>query len=269
MVAMPEEAGLIKVDELGLQPDTDEKNASPFFYGFVGKTSSDDRKLCLAEFKVDPLYGVPSVSTEPAAVATAAAIQVYNPDLVVSAGTCGGVQQPGFPLRQGDLVIPNRCFIVGRSIIIPDFQEYISSEYPMLDPGKVVEKVFEGQAKEGGGSGTNEDVKVGACGTVNSFVASDDVGLEAGVIICEMECAAEARVCHVMGQKPFTALKIISDVEPLPLLSLEDGVGTGTEGTENPAKTRQELFAEFLETGMNKLAECVKQLVESIDLLDG
>ena len=69
--------------------------------------------------------------------------------------------------------------------------------------------------------------------------------------ICEMECAAESRVCHLLDT-PFTAIKIISDVE--------------CSEEESGGPSRDELFMKFFteKVGPKKLASALDALLANV-----
>lgn len=96
---------------------------------------------------------VVSICPEPAAVACCIGIRRYNPDLVVSVGTCGGIQPADRTMKHGDLIIPRRCFYLGKEFVgaskTPKFAGFLNPEYPVLDPGAIVEKVTRCQASRG------------------------------------------------------------------------------------------------------------------------
>lgn len=237
LVAMPEEAKSIQ-EQLNMEPD--EEFESPFVVCYKTTTASS-KQIFLAVFKIDPVYNVPSVSTEPATLAAYVSIMRYDPDVVLSCGTCGGIQSAELPLVQGDVVIPNVCRYI-RSIILPQFQPYITGEaYGMLD----IRHVDAFRTKLHDIQKGKNCWKVGTLATTNSFVGDDEPGRQAGANVVEMECCAISRVCRLMG-KPLTGVKIVSDVEC----------------EEETGKSRQEMFNEFIAKGVAELGRVTKEFVE-------
>lgn len=74
---------------------------------------------------------------------TQAGLRRYRPSLVVSAGTCGGIQSTsgGEPIRQGDIFVASSCKFINREIIIPAFQSYITGRYPIVEAKTVRDKI--------------------------------------------------------------------------------------------------------------------------------
>lgn len=72
------------------------------------------------------------------------------------------------------------------------------------------------------------------------------LAIKNGIDCIEMEAAAEARVCHLL-KVPFTAIKIVSDIE-----------------MENKEE-RERLFKEFFINGIKTLGIKIKEFVEKID----
>ena len=88
-------------------------------------------------------------------------------------------------------------------------------------------------------------------------MADDNIGRTAGVNICEMEAAAVSRVCY-LTKTPFTAIKIVSDVEPAAL----PGALTTVSGAT--AEDRGRLFEEFLGTAIERLGVACGRLVDGL-----
>lgn len=71
-----------------------------------------------------------------------------------------------------------------------EFEAYLhGSAYDLLDPEPLV-KALSGEM--------STRVRTGVIGTTKSFLDDDERGRMGGVHICEMEAAAELRVCHFM-----------------------------------------------------------------------
>lgn len=91
-------------------------------------------------------------------------------------------------------------------------------------------------------------LKSGVIGTDNSFTSENTDAKLAKIDCIEMEAAAEMRVAHILST-PFTAIKIISDVE-----------------MEDP-KERAALFTEFFTIGIKALAHKLKEFLEKLDAI--
>ncbi|KAK7409779.1 hypothetical protein VNO78_00087 [Psophocarpus tetragonolobus] len=70
----------------------------------------------------DPASGVDSIGTIPSALATYAAIQALEPDLIINAGTAGGFKAKGASI--GDVFIVSDCAFHDRRIPIPVLDIY-------------------------------------------------------------------------------------------------------------------------------------------------
>ncbi len=143
------------------------------------------------------LYGVDNVGTEPAAVGLQAALNLFDADLVINAGTAGGWQSKGAqiadiylgksPIRYHDHRIP-----------IPSFVAYGKGSYPCIDTTELANKL---------------GLKQGFISTSNSLDFNDDCDrlMQENQADCkEMEAAALAWICHLY-QKPFLPIKAITD----------------------------------------------------------
>lgn len=84
------------------------------------------------------------------------------------------------------------------------------------------------------------------CGTTNSFTKDNSLAREKNVNIVEMEAATESRTCY-LNEVPFTAIKIVSDVE------MDD------------EEERSKAFMKFLEDGPKVLSDAVKKFIENVD----
>ena len=63
----------------------------PFLEAYSGEFAG--KTIIIVKPPLDPVYNVQSVSTEPAALCLQSAIAKYRPDVVISAGTSGGVKR--------------------------------------------------------------------------------------------------------------------------------------------------------------------------------
>lgn len=93
----------------------------------------------------DARYGVENIARQPAILSTYLGIQRFNPDLIISIGTAGGIQANKSKLRE--IFISKRINFFDRRIDEPSYREYGLGNYtsPALSP-KILTKA---QLKEG------------------------------------------------------------------------------------------------------------------------
>lgn len=146
----------------------------------------------------DKLYDVDNVATQPATLAAYAAIDKFNPDLLINAGTAGGFKEKGADI--GTVYIINDRFSYhDRRIPIPGFQEYGIGGYPGAR--------IDGMAAKLG-------LRPGIISTGNSLDMLDrdlEIIQQNNADVKDMEAAAIAWVASLYG-KPFIALKSITDL---------------------------------------------------------
>ena len=146
---------------------------------------------------IDPRFKVDSIGTLPAALATFAAINSVQAEIVISAGTCGGFIKMGGSI--GEVIIANRCVFHDHRIPLEGFEEYGFGDFPVADMGAVAESL-------GFRIGT---VSTGDALDAQSFDMERLVEVQA--LAKDMEAAAVAWVCEKVGV-PFTALKVTTDL---------------------------------------------------------
>lgn len=138
-----------------------------------------------------------NVGTVPASLSAYLAIQAFNPDLVISAGTAGGFKAQGAAI--GDIFLSSNIINHDRRIPIPGFDSYgigktSSTSTPAL------------QASLG--------FKSGVVSSGNSLDYTDKclvIMNEHEAAVKEMEAAAIAWVCGIY-KKPFVCVKSITDI---------------------------------------------------------
>ncbi|KAL2346065.1 hypothetical protein Fmac_000065 [Flemingia macrophylla] len=81
-----------------------------------------DLNIHLVWAGTDPTLGVDSIGTISSALATYAAIQALQPDLIINAGTAGGFKAKGASV--GDIFVVSDCAFHDRRIPIPVFDLY-------------------------------------------------------------------------------------------------------------------------------------------------
>ncbi|CAD7947586.1 unnamed protein product [Amoebophrya sp. A120] len=259
LVAMPEEGKhLEKVFDLTKDDDTAAGNPFIDLYSNTkfccsgSKNDEEDKKTTKRQIfmvvpKRDKVHNCPSISSESAAVCAFSALNLLVPifgafDLVVSAGTCGGIQQPldvfldeeqgtstttattttTTAMQQGDVFVAKQIRYLNRFIPFDEYKQYLhGSGYKLVDPKRVKTAILADKR--------NKDtlrVFEGNVATSNTFVTDDSIPLQEKAHVCEMEAAAQARICCLMNDVPFTAVKIVSDVD-LSIRRRDDEGGTG------------------------------------------
>lgn len=139
----------------------------------------------------------PRIGTVPAALTTLKVIELFDPQLVISAGTAGGFEKRGAQI--GDLYLSTAIYYHDRRVAIPGFHEWLSAGWPVLHPLRLASAL---------------KVKTGVVTTGDSFDLSfaDSEQMEhLKTDAKEMEAAAVAYVCD-QYQVPFLALKAITDI---------------------------------------------------------
>lgn len=118
IIAMEAEAKPL-LDHLSLQPV--ESNV-PFAVHKIYSGKYKDYRVSLVTSGHDKKYGVDSVGTTPAAIATFSSVAQLNPDLIINAGTAGGYAAKTANI--GDVFIGTDIRHHDRRIPIPGFDEY-------------------------------------------------------------------------------------------------------------------------------------------------
>ncbi|MRX27985.1 hypothetical protein [Kangiella sp. HZ709] len=192
-IAMQSEAQPI-IDELNFE-ETSILNPALPMKTYTGVSSK--HSYFLVTGGKSSMYGVDNVGTEPAAVGLQAALQFFDADLVINAGTAGGWQSKGAqiadvylgksPVRYHDHRIP-----------IPTFEAYGKGSYPCIETAELAQLL---------------NLKRGYISTSNSLDFNTDCSrlMEENKADCkEMEAAALAWICHLYA-KPFLPIKAITD----------------------------------------------------------
>ena len=175
------------------------------FRWFRGPAASLD--VMVAVNGKDFRHDVDSIATLPSALNALQAIQVFDPDLVITAGTAGGWSRHGTAV--GDVFLNAERFVHhDRRIELGGFVEYGVGSYAGL--------AVDGLAGRLG-------FKVGTITTSNSLDESptDDVQIRSlDGRVKEMEAAAVAYVCELFGT-PVMAVKTITDLVDSPVATSE------------------------------------------------
>ena len=217
IIAMAAEAAPC-IDALDLKPKEnvfDRRLPMKAYCGHRGKI-----ELMLAVNGIDPRFGVDQVATQPAAVSAYAAIERFNPDMVINAGTAGGFKSAGLDI--GEAVISGeRLKFHDRRIPLAGFDEYGIGSYPCADMADMAKTL--GLKTTGISTGNSLDMTPMDLEMIEKNHAA----------IKEMEAAAVAWVAWTM-EKPFMALKAVSDF-------LDSPEKSETQFTKNLAKATQNL----------------------------
>lgn len=124
VVAMEQEA-LPIIKALHLQPSTHMFGSLPM-RGYEGKYQQKNVYLILNG--QDPMYKVQNVGTQAATLTTYVGIAYFQPDLVISIGSAGGVEKLGAKLR--DIYVSNMIYFSDRIIPGDGYAEYGVGGYP-------------------------------------------------------------------------------------------------------------------------------------------
>ena len=176
----------------------------------------------------DKQHKVDNIGTQPATLATYLTITNIAPDIIISAGTAGGLKNRGCKI--GDVYLSCGVFRYhDRRIPYTNFPQYGVGSYPSVDVSAMAKDLL---------------LKQGEVSTGNSLetIAKDLQIIQAsGAIIKEMEAAAVAWICQQFCM-PMFAVKVIVD-----LLD-----------TEQPSYQQ---FAEFLHIGSANLHKSLVDVV--------
>lgn len=177
----------------------------------------------------DARHGVDLIGTQAATLSTAQAIEHLGPDLVISAGTCGGFRSRGGAI--GDVYLASgELRYHDRRVPLPGFHESSLGAYPCAD--------LIGLARELG-------LKTGVVTTGDALDATDSCHKRMeGASVKEMEAAAVGWVCSLAGV-PVTCLKAVTDL-------VDGGVPT------------EEEFVLNLRKAVERLAVAVERVVEHL-----
>jgi 5'-methylthioadenosine nucleosidase len=194
--------------------------------------AADHLDVLVAVNGVDARFDVDSIGTVPAALNTYAAIQAFNPDLVISAGTAGAWHRDGSVV--GDVFLSGVSFVNhDRRIELRGFDAYGVGSHPGIQTRDLADRL---------------GFKVGIVTTSNSLdeTPHDAERIEAsGAAVKEMEAAGVAYVAEQAGV-PMMAIKAITDL------------------VDDPAPTPQQ-FIDNLSVATELLAEAVVAVLLELD----
>ena len=196
VMAMHAEAEPV-VRELGLSAVATPPWASPvpmrLWQGRAGSLEVD-----LVVNGIDPASGLDLIGTQSATAATMLGCEAFKPDLVLSAGTCGGFLKRGASIGKVYLAT-DRVWFHDRRVPIPGFDELARGGYPVADLSDI-------------GAALNIEPGIVSTGDSLDLSPEDSERIEAvGAHAKEMEAAAVAWVASLFGAR-FTALKAVTDM---------------------------------------------------------
>jgi nucleoside phosphorylase len=160
--------------------------------------SREGQELYLIVHGKDSRYGVDSVGTQPATIAALLAVQQFDPDLLINAGTAGSFGAKGGKIADVYLSAEKVVFH-DRRIMLPGFFEYGIGNYPCVKADRM--------AKDLG-------LQTGIISTGNSLdMLKKDLQfmIPNNAMLKEMEAAAIAYVASLFGV-PFLGVKSITDL---------------------------------------------------------
>lgn len=193
MIIMEEESKPL-IQALSLTPDPNFSN--PICDCLTNSYKS--LKLFLFKPKKDPKFNCDSVGSEIAALTTYIGINYCKPDLLINAGSSGGILNNTQELNIGDVCVAKEGIaFFDREMIIKEFEDYQNGKYEIVLFEKIVKKL---------------NLKEVIVGTTSSFTNDPSLAKKQNVHVVEMEAAAIGKVCFWF-RVPFFVLKVISDVD--------------------------------------------------------
>ncbi len=195
IVAMGSEAAPL-IEALGLEQQKDIYPKNTPFKTYTGLHFG--KQILLSVGGRDEDHGIDNVGTLPASLMTWLAVEYFHPDIIINAGTAGGLSEQGCEI--GDVYLSEEplCFH-DRRIPIPRFREYGVGSYPSMDTSELASSLGFKRARISTGDSldmTKRDLEM---------IRAN------GAIIKEMEAAAVAWVCR-MTETPMFAIKVITDL---------------------------------------------------------
>ena len=190
----------------------------------------ESNRVCLVLNGEDRRYGVDSIGSQPAAIASLLAIDRVRPSLVISVGTAGGFVKRGGYI--GQVCLADSCYFHDRRIQIEAFDAYGSGNYPVVDLSD---------------AGRSLGFQLGAVSTGNALDApeADLAKMDSYQTIAkDMEAASVAWICEQFDTS-FTALKVITDL---------------VDSDESTA----EQFVTNFEIATQRLGDATKEFIELI-----
>ncbi len=213
---------------------------APRFHEWHGVVRGDVEVL-LAVNGVDPRHGVDAIGTEPAVLHTAAVIERFEPDLVVSAGTAGGWRRTGGSI--GDVYLSHPHVVRhDRRIDLAGFDRYGIGTYPVVPARLLADRL---------------GARLGIVTTGNSLDETEDdrrLIAASGASVKDMEAAGVAYVCELSGV-PFLAVKAITDLVDAPEPTVEQFLANLATASVRLAEVVVAMVDDLAGRGLHELDE--------------
>lgn len=192
MVAMESEANPI-IATLNLQK-LDKSFSNLPMHGYEGKYSNLD--ILLVTNGTDPVNKVQNVCTQAATLSTFLGIQYFHPDLIISIGTAGGVEQNG--AQERDIYVSKKISFYDRRIPIEGYRQYGIGDYVSASFPSIYKKIGLKPGNICSGDSFDTDEK-----DYNIFIKQDCVAVD-------MEAAGVAWV-SMLTKTPMLAIKGVTN----------------------------------------------------------
>lgn len=197
VVAMHGEAEPI-INALNLKSDKNHKFDPRLSMEVFVSEKTDKPEIMLLTNGINAKHGVDKVATQAAAITTWEGIKAFKPDLVINAGTAGGLLSDVTHIGDVYVSAGKVCYF-DRQIPIDKYDVYGVGSFSPLVVDTMIKQLC---------------LKCGSIATSNSLVAPVSVLkdlVKQGFCLKEMEAAAVAEVCE-MTSTPFLAVKVITNL---------------------------------------------------------
>jgi nucleoside phosphorylase len=94
--------------------------------GYVGKYKKVDVMLVMNG--IDPVNHVQNVGTQASTLSTFLGVQYFHPDLIISIGVAGGVEQNG--AKEKEIYVSRKIYFYDRRLAFKGYHEYALGDYP-------------------------------------------------------------------------------------------------------------------------------------------
>lgn len=198
-------------------------------------------EISIAHPKTDAKFNVEGIGPENAAVVTYISSRKYQPNLIISAGTCvvfPTKEAEEIPFKVGDVCFSKEPIgFIDREIVLDSYRDYMYGKYDILELEIFKELGF-------------KPASIGTTSCFHDFSAENSK--RKSVFLQEMEAAAVAKLAFI-AKVPFFALKIVASINYGKEL-IEDI----TKNFFEHVSEESELLAEKIEKMLEKLALCKK-----------
>ena len=210
------------------------KNGKLPFKLFFGNLA--DMEIYLMVNGQDARHGIDLMGSQPATLATHYIAEGFSPDLIISAGTAGGLQSRGAEI--GDIYLSNGPIRYhDRRYPMPDYREYGVGSYPSFDASSLGFKLGRVSSGDSLYMSTEESAQ---------FEANE-------ADVKDMEAAAVAWVAS-LHEIPFMAVKTITDLIDHPVKVEEQFVQNFEKAIGKLSDGLLELISQRLSKGSQRLA---------------